>query len=385
METIKNDVKSFTPVDWMLIIGAASLFLPHVISVVLLSVICFIAFLKYDILKDIFAQKGKAVTYSFFLLEVIVSLVYKNWIGAGIMMSFFLLVIYIAFYREHISQKVFAYILDISLILSCVVCVHALFQFNQISVTNGYKFTDFHIFNSPKRRIYGTFQNANIFALMLEFMLAVCLYRFLQTKQFLLKVWYVVIALFQFSVLFLTGCRAALVPLIFVIPILLGMNGFKKLLGLYLVCIVALLVVVFNYPKLIPRFNDFSTIANRVKIWRTAIKGIKLYPLFGNGPWTYFHIYQRFHGHKAVFCHNIYLDCISCFGLVGTALFLGYVKTLIDHVRSVRKENRFFYSLVLSILAIVLIHGFVDGTINPLKTNVFLLMILSSDKMFLKK
>lgn len=89
METIKNDVKSFTPVDWMLIIGAASLFLPHVISVVLLSVICFIAFLKYDILKDIFAQKGKAVTYSFFLLEVIVSLVYKNWIGAGIMMSFF--------------------------------------------------------------------------------------------------------------------------------------------------------------------------------------------------------------------------------------------------------------------------------------------------------
>ena len=207
METIKNDVKSFTPVDWMLIIGAASLFLPHVISVVLLSVICFIAFLKYDILKDIFAQKGKAVTYSFFLLEVIVSL------GAGIMMSFFLLVIYIAFYREHISQKVFAYILDISLILSCVVCVYALFQFNQISVTNGYKFTDFHIFNSPKRRIYGTFQNANIFALMLEFMLAVCLYRFLQTKQFLLKVWYVVIALFQFSVLFLTGCRAALVPL----------------------------------------------------------------------------------------------------------------------------------------------------------------------------
>ena len=79
------------------------------------------------------------------------------------------------------------------------------------------------------------------------------------------------------------------------------------------------------------------------------------------------------------------MDCFSCFGLVGTALFLGYVKTLIDHVRSVRKENRFFYSLVLSILAIVLIHGFVDGTINPLKTNVFLLMILSSDKMFLKK
>ena len=48
METIKNDVKSFTPVDWMLIIGAASLFLPHVISVVLLSVICFIVFFFND-------------------------------------------------------------------------------------------------------------------------------------------------------------------------------------------------------------------------------------------------------------------------------------------------------------------------------------------------
>ena len=385
MNQINKDLKAFRLSDLLLLIGACALFLPHTLTVIVLVVIVGIAVFKLDLVQNIKDQKWKYLAFGFTLSEAIVSIIYKNWTGLMISASFALLFMYISFFREHINKKVLSYIIECSLLCSLIVCIYALFQFNQISIDNGYQFTDFHIFNSPKRRIYGTFQNANIFALMLEFMLACCLYRFLQTKQILLKVWYVFLAFFQFALILLSGCRAALVPLVFVIPIMLICSKQKKLLITYLICIVIILGTVFTHPNLIPRFNDFSTIESRMKIWKVAVKGIKKWPLFGNGPWTYSHIYARYHGHKAVFCHNIYLEMISSFGIVGTIPLLAYIKELFASVASMKKKDALFFSLAVSCIVIVMIHGLVDGTLYPIKTNVFLLMMISSDKVFSKK
>lgn len=374
--------KTLKPTDWLILISVVSLFLPHTLCAVIVSVCMCIALFKFGLIEDIKHQKKNIFGFLFGALSLIVSLCYKNTIGVGISFSIFLIVIYGSYIHEKMNSKVFSLAIECSLIASLFVCIYSLFQFNTISVENGYRFLDFHIFNSPKRRIFGTFQNANIYALILEFMLACCLYRFLETKKILLKVWYVFLALFQFGVLLLTGCRAALVPLIFVIPALLISVKQYKLLGAYFVCIVALLAAVFTHPNLIPRFNDFSTIESRMKIWRVAVLGIKKYPIFGNGPWTYFHIYASYHGHKAVFCHNIYLDMLLSHGIVGAILFIGYIRFFISNMVCMCKENKLVFGLMLSLVLIICIHGLVDGTINPLKTNLFLVMILCSDKMY---
>ncbi len=379
MNQIKADLKNFHLSDYLILIGICSLFLPHTLTIIVFVGIVCVAFFKLDLIEDLKKQKGKAFIYGFIFLEILVSLFYRNWTGLAVSFSFFLLFLYIAFYQAHTSEKLFSYLIECSLICSFLLCFYVLFQFNQISIANGYHFSDFHIFNSPKRRIVATFQNANIYALMLEFMLAVCLYRFLQTKKYVLKAWYVFLALFQFSIILLTGCRAALVPLIFVIPIMLLLSKEKKLFVLYLVFIVLLLAAVFTHPNLIPRFNDFSTIESRLKIWKTAIKGIQAHPLFGNGPWTYNYIYASYHGHKAVFCHNIYLEMLSSFGIIGTIPLLGIIGILFKQVFASKKRDALLFSLMLSCLVIVAIHGLVDGTLYPIKTNLFLLMILSSN------
>ncbi len=380
MNQIKTDLKDFQSSDWLILLGVCSLFLPHTLTVIVFVGIVLIALFKFNLMQSIKKQKGNIFIYGFVFLEMLVSFFYRNWTGLLVSLSFLLLFVYIAFYKEHHNEKLLAYMIECSLICSFLLCFYALYQFNQISIANGYHFTDFHIFNSPKRRIVATFQNANIYALMLEFMLALCLYRFLQTKKILLKAWYVFLALFQFSIILLTGCRAALVPLIFVIPIMLFFTKEMKLFALYLVCIVLLLSVVFTHPNLIPRFNDFSTIESRLKIWKTAIKGIQAHPLFGNGPWTYNYIYENYNGHKAVFCHNIYLEMISSFGIIGTIPLLGIIGVYFKEVFACKKTNALLFSLMLSCIVIVAIHGLVDGTLYPIKTNLFLLMILSSYK-----
>ena len=151
------------------------------------------------------------------------------------------------------------YIIEWTTLCSLINGMYALVQFAQISHAGGYSFFDFHIFNSPKRRIMTTFQNANIYALMLDMVLACILYRFLQTKKVSLKIWYVILALFQFGLVLLTGCRSALVPLVIVIPILLICFRKKILLGVYCLCLVGLLALIIHMPTLIPRFDDTSS------------------------------------------------------------------------------------------------------------------------------
>ncbi len=375
-------IKQLNSKDWLILISILSIFLPQTLCVILVVGCMVFALFKYELIKDIKSEKKNIFGFLFGILSLIVSLLYHNWIGAGISLIIFLLIIYGAYIREQMNPNLFSCAIELSLVASFLVCIYSLVQFNTISIENGYRFLDFHIFNSPKRRIFGTFQNANIYALILEFMLACCLYRFLETKNNILKIWYVFLALFQFGVLLLTGCRAALVPLIFIIPALLLCAKEYKLLVIYIICIIGLLSILFTHPHLIPRFDDFSTIESRLKIWKVAIKGIKKYPLFGNGPWTYFHIYASYNGHKAVFCHNIYLDMILSHGVLGTALFLCYIQSFISNVVHMKKENLLVFGLMISLILIICIHGLVDGTINPLKTDLFLVMVLCADNMY---
>ena len=158
--------KTLKPTDWLILISVVSLFLPHTLCAVIVSVCMCIALFKFGLIEDIKHQKKNIFGFLFGALSLIVSLCYKNTIGVGISFSIFLIVIYGSYIHEKMNSKVFSLAIECSLIASLFVCIYSLFQFNTISVENGYRFLDFHIFNSPKRRIFGTFQNANIYALI---------------------------------------------------------------------------------------------------------------------------------------------------------------------------------------------------------------------------
>ncbi|MGI6510887.1 MAG: O-antigen ligase family protein [Catenisphaera adipataccumulans] len=385
MKTIREDLRSFQKNDWLIMIMVTSIFLPHLVFILTNVVILSYLLLKGELWPYIRRQVGKKWVYGFLLLEAIVCVVYRNLLGFGVTAGFFLLMVSVGYYSQVIHPKLFHYITEWVLICSVPMIILGLIQFRYVSQLGGYSFWEFKIQNSPSRRITGTFQNANLFALMCEYVLATCLYCFLKNKQFLHRVWYVCIALANFGIILLTGCRAALVPLIFVIPILLYFAKEKKLMVVYAAALAAVLGAVVTHPTLIPRFNDFSTIESRFKIWRAGIRMFKRYPLFGNGPWTYHRNYLAFHAHKAVHCHNIYLDALVSFGIIGCAFFAYYILYIFKIVRRTLSADRLLFGFMVGMLVIVGVHGLVDGTLYPIKDDLYLLFILYSGFMYRKQ
>ncbi len=199
MDQIRKDFSSFQQSDWLILTIVTAVFLPYVISMGILACVVTYLFFKGHLIDCIKQQRGARWIYSLLVISSIISIIYQNWQGLLMLVGFFGLFSYTSYYEQKTHPKLLAYIIEWSLLLSIVVNIVGLFQFNYVSHLGGYSFFDFEIQNSPKRRITGSFQNANIYALMLEYMLACCLYRFLQTKRWSLKVWYVCLALVEFG------------------------------------------------------------------------------------------------------------------------------------------------------------------------------------------
>ena len=145
------------------------LFLPYQIASVAVACILIQALCRHKLVDAIKNQTGAIFFYSFIVLEFIVSIFHSNWTGFGNTWLFVLIGLYGAYYRRSITKSTFEKMCDLIIILSVFAAIYGLYQFNQISLANGRTFLEFHIFNSPKRRITSTFMNANIYAMVIDF------------------------------------------------------------------------------------------------------------------------------------------------------------------------------------------------------------------------
>lgn len=371
----------------MILLSSAFLFLPFEYASVAIALVLVQALVRHQLVDAIKNQTGALFFYGFVILEFIVSALHSNWNGFGNTWLFILIGFYGAYYRKHITKNCFEIMCDLIIALSVVAAVYALFQFNQISIANGRTFLEFHIFNSPKRRITSTFMNANIYAMLIDFICVMCMYRFVNNANIFAKIAYVCVALFNFFVLYLTGSRTALLPFVVIFPIFLYCVRWKKLFITSIVLELCVCGLVFFKPNLIPRISDMSTFSSRIKIWKTALICISMYPLFGWGPQTYKKFYPLVHGHKAPHAHNIYIDSILSFGIIGTALLLAYTFVLDKEIftSNTKKENPALFGMMMCFIAIVLIYGLLDCTLNIVATGMLCFIILNSACMYLKK
>ena len=68
-------------------------------------------------------------------------------------------------------------------------------------------------------------------------------------------------------------------------------------------------------------------------------------------------------------------------GIVGTGILAGYVGVQIQNIKKLYTSHRTLFGLILALTSIVAIMGLVDGTIEPLKTMMFFMMIVTSYSM----
>ena len=380
-------VKEFNFDEKMILLATLFLFLPYQIASIGIACILVQALCRHKLVDALKQQTGALFFYSFVGLEFVVTILHANWNGFGNVWLFVLIGLYGAYYRKSVTKNCFEKMCDLIVVLSVLAAIYGLYQFNQISIANGRTFLEFHIFNSPTRRITSTFMNANIYAMVIDFVCVICMYRFVKNENILYRIFYFIIALFNFFVLYLTGSRTALLPFVVIFPIFLYCIRWKKLFITSIVLELCVCGLVFLKPNLIPRISDMSTFASRIKIWKTAFLCISMHPFFGWGPQTYKQFYPLVHGHKAPHAHNIYTDSILSYGIVGTLILLVYIFLLNKEIftSNTRKENPALFGMMMCFIAIVLIYGLLDCTLNIVATGTLCFIILNSACMYLEK
>ena len=378
------DLQTFTSGEKLVLLCVLALFLPFQYAAVAIALLLLIPLSKGELWPAILKQRGAKWFYAFVILEIAVSTYYKNWIGLLNAGGYLLVGFFVAYYRKELNPKLFNYVVHIMVFMSLFEAVWGCVEFYRISTRNGFDFFDFVIANRPKDRINGTFMNAAFYGTMIDFFLIFCCYEFLRDKNINKRVYYLTCAAINFFMLILTGTRGALLPLIFIIPVFLW---FHKKKTHFWICVTLELIVgiliLFN-PEVIPRFEDLGTVNSRVKIWHTALLGIAAWPLFGQGPQTYGNIYKLFNGHKAPHAHNVYLDVLLSFGIVGTALLGGYTLSLLKEIFSIYnyREEKLFFPMIICFVLVALVQGLVDNTLNFLVTGTTFALVLNSACMY---
>lgn len=318
-------------------------------------------------------------------LSLIVSLFYKNYLGALCSIAIVFILSFVLYYRKHITPELFEFISNVIIVMSLFSAFYGLIEY--IGILNKFDINQFEvvIFNRPQDRVNSVFFNANYYAMMIEFFVCLTFYKILKLHdiktEFKKFFYYILVIMINLFLLLLTGCRTAWPTIAAGILIMLIIDKHYKTCLCILVCVLFIVLYFLLNPSQFPRVdNIIDYFLTRQNIWQVAIENIKTHPLFGEGPMTYMHIYASYHGHPTEHAHSIYLDPILCFGIVGISVILPYIVSNIKKLYQLWKQkiDLALVALIVSFTVMIFVHGTLDYTIFFVQTGFLYLLIASS-------
>ena len=325
--------------------------------------------------------------YLFVLISLSISIIHKNILGALATLGIFIVIILMVYYRKHINQSTFEFIIDMLIVLSILWAIYGIYEQFQIYHRLGVDHFTFKVYARRENRLNSVFYNANYYAMMIEFIVLICVYKMMQVKTLRRIVFYVVTIVCNLFALYLSGSRTAWIPFVVTIPFMFLINKRFIYFTTPMAGIGGAGLLLLLEPKLMQRATIFQDFAKRSNIWETAIKGIQAHPLLGEGPLTYFHIYKQYHGHPTQHAHSIYLDPILSHGIIGVILagiyFAGNLKEV--YLLLKRRIDLRLFSLISAFILTILIHGILDYTVYWVQTGLLFLIVLSASSMYFHK
>ena len=229
-------------------------------------------------------------------------------------------------------------------------------------------------------RISSVFINANYYATVIEIVVLLAVFKLFGAGNIRKKVFYAVVIVMNSAGLYLSGCRTAVFALFTAISLMLALyRRFKTLAAFWAFCIV-LAGLMFALPDVFPRMDQMgSDMGVRMEIWHKALVAILSHPLFGEGALAFAGLRFTVNGMQIVHAHSIYLETVLCFGVVGTALILTYLKKNLSPIWQMSRSwrNRDAFALALSLFACVALHGVTDATPFNVQTGMLFMLGLS--------
>lgn len=302
----------------------------------------------------------------FALLTFFVALYYRNWLGMLCSVAYFLIMVVALFARSVMTRTIFERALNGCCLLSLPLL--------PIGIVDRLLHLGEKLF-----RFDGWFFNPNYLATIMSTVILICAYKVTARKG---SLWfYYATAVCAAVTMYLCGSMFAWVELLMGVSVLLSLMRQHQLLSILLLLTAVCGIILYCVPEIFPRLSETNfTTEFRISIWNLSMRSIPEAPVFGRGFLSYRLISHRVPGaYLSEHAHNLVLEPLLSFGVVGTALFLLY---FIPYYRTVlRCKNRIHKShitaLILSLTAATLIHGTTDMTMLWLQTGLFFMLILS--------
>lgn len=365
-----------------------TIFLPYYFSLAAMAGVTIYLIITKQLRHVILSTKRGYWALLFCLFSFSVSSYYHNYMGMGQSLGLILIVIFILYYRKHVDERLFTFIVDMCCLASIICFIWGLMEYVSIVDRLGYPFNELIVENAPEDRINSTFRNANLYAMMIQFLVLMCIYKILHVKTMHRIIFYTVTILCNLFALYLSGCRAGWLSFLVTIPLMFYINKRKKTCLAMCGLIGLSVIVVLLEPSIFPRFdNILEYFFDRTDIWWTAFKGIQESFWFGMGPSAYYLIYERFGGPMTLHSHSVYLDPLLSFGVIGLSMACYFMWPILKEIYDlyIRKINIEMFGLIICFILTVLIHGVFDYTIFWVQTGTIFLLVLNGGSIYSRK
>jgi len=356
---------------FIVILIASAIFLPYLISGIILISLAIYIILNNHTRHLIFDHVGSKAFIPFFIYSFIIAVIYQNWLGLVVSFGIALAFILGLYLRSVMTGRLFEKVLTIICVLSLMGTVYALVE--------KYIFPNLHI-GKDVDRASAMFYYPNYFGTIISTVIIICAYKVL-TRQG--KKWfYYIIAFMNVISLYLCESMFAWVEIFLGVAVLLFLLKMHRLLAIWflLATLASFIILVLNVDFIPRLYQAEVTTEIRLQIWNFALEQIKKTPLFGHGFMSYMYTDTKQHlGFLVPHSHSIALELLMDFGVVGSILFLWY---FVQYYRTLLKtylneKKTWITSLVFAISAAAFVHGLVDLTLMWIQTLPLFLFILS--------
>lgn len=342
-------VRGGTTEEKFVLLSVASIFLPFYVTAVVLFCVILRAICKKHTRKMICSGFDIKLVLAFALINVATPIVFKNYLGIACYVGFVFMFVYALYVRAVIHKRLFEKMTNVIAVMSIIAAFFSTF----ISDPR-------HDMRSPS-----FFLNPNYYGAAIAFVIMLMLYVALTTRHN--RALYVISILANLYGLWQADSQSALISCALgVLLMLLFTKKYKTFAAVLTLGVLGALVIVF-VPQLdfiLPRIGDAANnIAKRATIWEVGIKGFLDNFLFGRGAMGYLQIYEKFGGPQNFHSHNLLIDLLLSFGIVGITPLVVFV------FRPVKKAFKSeFAPLIYATVAAVLVHSMTDVTLIWIQT-----------------
>lgn len=342
----------------LVLLSVASIFLPFFVTAGALILVVIRALCVKQTRKMLFSGLDIKLVLAFALVNAITPFVFKNYLGAACLVGFVFLLLYALYVRAVITESLFEKVANT---IACMSIIPAFFS-TFISDPR-------HDMRSPS-----FFFNPNYYGAAITFVILLCAYRLLSQKKN--RALYVVSMVANLYGLWQADSQSALISCALgVLLLLIFTKRYKTFAVVMALGILGALAIIFipQLEFLLPRISGAAeNIMKRATIWEAGIKGFCENFLFGRGSMGYLQIYERFGSPKNFHCHNLFIDLLLSFGIIGILPLIAFV------LRPIKKAFKSKYApLFFATLGAVLVHSLTDVTLIWIQTGALAALFIS--------